>query len=132
MFRCFPLVGDDLTQTGGTHRCFQQTCDLFRVCIQAVPGSGKPESEKLQAEIIHRVLKLRPDLIVAATLNPYDIRRFPGIETYLATYGYRQVQVEALFKALTGAIPPSGRLPVEIKGLFPRGYSAAAPEVENP
>jgi hypothetical protein len=31
--------------------------------------------------------------------------------------------VEALFKVLTGKIKPTGRLPVQIRNLFPRGFA---------
>lgn len=78
--------------------------------------------EIAQAGVVDQVLAERPDAIVAALGNPYDIRRFPGIDTYIVTYGARDVQLEALFQVMTGACPPAGRLPVEIPGLFPRGH----------
>jgi beta-N-acetylhexosaminidase len=88
--------------------------------------SSNPNSEQLQAEGLNRILQLHQSVIVAAIGNPYDIRNFPTIDTYVVTYGYRKVQLEALFKVLTGKIEPVGRLPVQIKNLFPRGGAALA------
>lgn len=82
--------------------------------------SRSPEIERLQAEPLNELLGLRDDVIVAALGNPYDIRNFPLVDTYVATYGFREVQVEALFRVLTGALKPTGKLPVQIRGLFPR------------
>jgi beta-N-acetylhexosaminidase len=65
---------------------------------------------------------------VVALGNPYDIRNLPSIDTYIVTYGFRNVQVESLFKILTGKIKPGGRLPVQIRNLFPRGFAFEEPE----
>jgi beta-N-acetylhexosaminidase len=65
---------------------------------------------------------LRKNLIVAALGNPYDIRSFPFVDTYIVTYGFRRVQIESLFKVIIGEIKPHGKLPVEIRDIFPRGY----------
>lgn len=89
--------------------------------VLAAPYSRFPRAAELQAQAIREILKMRPDTIIAAIGNPYDIRFFPGALTYLATYGFRKNQIEALFKIITGQVKPSGRLPVEIRGIFPRG-----------
>ncbi len=85
--------------------------------------SRSPNIEQLQAGPLNELLGLRGDVIVAALGNPYDIRNFPLVDTYVVTYGFREVQVEALFRVLTGVIKPSGKLPVQISGLFPRWYA---------
>ncbi len=85
--------------------------------------SRNPGSERLQAGGLQELLKARRDVIAVALGNPYDIRNVPGIGTYLATYGFRRVQIEALFKVLTGIISPTGKLPVRIDRVFPRWYS---------
>ncbi len=89
--------------------------------ILAAPYSRFPKAAHLQAQAIQKILDIRPDTIIAAIGNPYDIGFFPSAPTYLATYGFRKTQIEALFKIITGQIKPSGRLPVEIRGIFPRG-----------
>ncbi len=79
--------------------------------------SRNPHIEKLQTQIIKELLKKRKDIIVVALGNPYDIREIPEVENYIATYGFRDVQLEALFKILTGEEKASGILPVSIKKL---------------
>jgi len=85
--------------------------------------SRSPNIERLQAGPLNELFGLRSDVIVAALGNPYDIRNFPLVDTYVVTYGFREVQVEALFRVLTGVIKPSGKLPVQIRGLFPRWHA---------
>lgn len=79
-----------------------------------------------QTEAINKLLHHRKDAVIISLENPYEIKKFPSVETYLVTYGFRMVQVEALFKVLTGEIVPSGKLPVKIEGLFPRGHGLNA------
>lgn len=90
--------------------------------IVACPNSLNREQELKQAKVIQNLIETRADAIVAAIGNPYDIRHFPGLDSYLVTYGSRRVQIEACFRLLTGEIEPSGFLPVEIKDIFPRFY----------
>lgn len=84
--------------------------------------SRSPESEKIQARALNKILRIRRDVIVTALGNPYDIRHFPAVDTYIVTYGFRKVQIEALFRVLSGRIIAAGKLPVEIRNLFPRGF----------
>ncbi len=94
--------------------------DYFYIiaCIYSRTG----EIGRNQTGAVSRLLELRNDVVVVSLEAPYEIKKFPQADTFLVTYGFRKVQVEALFKVLTGKIHPVGRLPVEIKGLFPRGY----------
>jgi beta-N-acetylhexosaminidase len=47
---------------------------------------------------------------VVALGNPDDLRFLPGRPAgYLATHGYRAVQVRAALEALAGAFTPTGR-----------------------
>ncbi len=92
--------------------------------ILVAPFSRTPELEMLQGDNIREILKIRNDVIIIATGNPYDIRHFQNAKTYLATFGFRDTQIRALFDVLTGKFQPVGKLPVEIKGIFPRGYNS--------
>lgn len=84
--------------------------------------SRNPELERIQSDGLNRLLCLREDIIAVSLGNPYDIRNFSAVQTCLATYGFREIQIEALFRVMRGDIPASGHLPVEISGVFPRGY----------
>ena len=76
--------------------------------------SRSPEIQEIQAAAVRKVLRLRPDALVVALGNPYDLRGFPNARTFLATYGYRRVQAEALAAVLAGEVKPRGRLPVKL------------------
>jgi len=58
------------------------------------------EAEKIQGRIIKEILKRRKNVIIVATGNPYDIRQFPNADEYICTFGFRKVQIEALFETL--------------------------------
>lgn len=61
-------------------------------------------------------------LIVVGLGNPYELARFPDVDTYLATYGPDPASLRAAARVLTGELTPAGRLPVTIPGLYPRGH----------
>ena len=110
-----PLKRSDITVI----KEFIDECDNILVG----PFSRTPELEMIQANMIREILKLKNDAIVIATGNPYDIRQFPKVSTYVVTFGFRNSQMRALFDVLTGKFNPCGKLPVEIEGVFPRWYS---------
>ena len=92
--------------------------------VLVAPFSRTPELEMIQANMIREIIKFREDVIVIATGNPYDIRHFPQVKTYLVTFGFRNSQMRALFDILTGKFNPCGKLPVKIDGIFPRWYNS--------
>lgn len=61
-------------------------------------------------------------IAVIAMRDPYDLLLVPSIGTYIATYGDTRASVEALGKLLKGDIPPKGLLPVDLPGLYSRGW----------
>jgi len=91
--------------------------------VLVAPFSRTPEVEMLQADMVREIIKIREDAVVIATGNPYDIKNFHDVKTYLVTFGFRDTQMRALFDNLTGEFQPVGKLPVEIKGIFPRWYN---------
>lgn len=93
-------------------------------CKYIIAGiySRNSEVEKIQSDSLKRIAELRNDIIVVALGNPYDIKNIPFQETYIVTYGFRRVQIEALFRLITGQIKPSGKIPVDIKNVCLRGF----------
>jgi beta-N-acetylhexosaminidase len=53
--------------------------------------------------------------------NPYLLSSFPGLQTYLVAYGDMQSLQEAAAEALLGQSDITGRLPISLPGLYPRG-----------
>ena len=53
-------------------------------------------------------------VVVVATRDPYDIAYLTDAPTYLATYSYSPVAIDAVARVITGDVSPSGKLPVDI------------------
>lgn len=53
-------------------------------------------------------------VVVVATRDPYDVAYLGDVETYLATYSYSPVAIEAVARVITGEVSPTGTLPVDI------------------
>ncbi|HEX9022466.1 MAG TPA: glycoside hydrolase family 3 N-terminal domain-containing protein [Geobacteraceae bacterium] len=66
------------------------------------------------------------NVAVIAVRSPYDLLQLPASSTYLATYSDRPVAMRALAELLTARIMPRGRLPVELPGLYERGWGMTA------
>jgi beta-N-acetylhexosaminidase len=60
-------------------------------------------------------------LVVVAGGNPYVIRQFPRVQSYLTTYGRGDALERAAADAVLGRAPISGRAPVGLPGFFARG-----------
>ena len=60
-------------------------------------------------------------LIVVAGGNPYVIRQFPRVGSYLATFGRGDAVERAAARAVLGQAPITGRAPVTLPGFFARG-----------
>ncbi|GIV18521.1 MAG: beta-hexosaminidase [Armatimonadota bacterium] len=75
--------------------------------------SNTPIDQTKQAELVRALhQQFGERLIVVALREPYDIRRFPEVENYLCTYGYRPCSLRALADALFGQFVPTGKIPV--------------------
>jgi len=53
--------------------------------------------------------------------NPYLLSSFPKLQTYMVAYGDMQSLQEASAEALLGQNDITGRLPISLPGLYPRG-----------
>jgi beta-N-acetylhexosaminidase len=53
--------------------------------------------------------------------NPYLLMNFPKLKTYLVAYGDMPSLQEAAARAVLGQIDITGRLPISLPGLYPRG-----------
>lgn len=76
---------------------------------------------KEKTNLIKKILSIRKDAMLIALESPYIISDFPEVKTSVLSYGSRDIQIEALFKILTGEKKSKGRLPVNISDQFPRG-----------
>jgi len=53
--------------------------------------------------------------------NPYVLQSFPELPTYIVAYGDMPSLQQAVARALLGEIDITGKLPISLPGLYPRG-----------
>lgn len=79
-------------------------------------GLPEPGSRALSALISSK----RP-IVGLSFGNPYLLQSFPELRTYMVAYGDMPSLQQAMARALLGQIDVTGRLPISLPGLYPRG-----------
>jgi beta-N-acetylhexosaminidase len=94
--------------------------------VRRVEGEGRPNIPDHIAAWIDTLAQRRP-VIVSAFGNPYLIRQFPSVRSYLVTYGVSDDLERAAASALFGLQPITGRAPVSLPGFFTIGDGVQRP-----
>ncbi len=89
-----------------------------RVRSGAKNSVGLPEPG---AQLLRRLLTTDKPLVAVSFGNPYFLNSFPNIKTYVAAYGDMTSLQRAAGNAVLGKEPFTGRLPITLPGLAPRG-----------
>ncbi|GAA2456824.1 glycoside hydrolase family 3 protein [Streptomyces macrosporus] len=89
--------------------------DLVVVAVNAVAAGG--DRGAAQARLVRALMDTGKPVVAIAVRNPYDIRNFPDVPAYLATYSYGAPSLRAAVRTLYGDLSPAGRLPVTIPAL---------------
>ncbi|MDQ7820760.1 MAG: beta-N-acetylhexosaminidase [Armatimonadota bacterium] len=76
------------------------------------------------AEVAGLADRVGERLVVVGLGAPYELMAFPRVSTYLAAYGPDPASLTAVARVLAGQVRPTGRLPVALPGLYPRGHRA--------
>ena len=71
--------------------------------------------------ILRGLIAARKTVIGVSFGNPYVLGSFPEMDTYLVAYGDMPSLQRAAGRGLTGQQDITGRLPITLPGLFPRG-----------
>lgn len=72
-------------------------------------------ADDVQAEVVSRVGESDATLVVLSIRNPYDLRAFPEVSTYLTTYDDAPVSLAVAAQILLGEREAEGRLPVTVQ-----------------
>lgn len=88
--------------------------------VRRIEGEGRSAIPTPIATWID-TLATRERVIVASLGNPYLIRQFPAVGTYLVTYGVADALERAAAEAILGRAPITGAVPVSLPGFFARG-----------
>ncbi|MBA2494216.1 MAG: glycoside hydrolase family 3 C-terminal domain-containing protein, partial [Acidobacteria bacterium] len=89
-----------------------------RVRSGAKNSVGLPEAG---AQVLREVLQQKPETIGVSFGNPYLLRNFPEMKTYVVAYGDMPSLQRAAARALFGDIDFIGKLPISIMENYPRG-----------
>lgn len=88
--------------------------------VRRVEGEGRFAVPQQVAEWIDAVARRRKTVVVAFG-NPYVIRQFPGVTSYVVTYGVGDDLERGAAGALMGDQKITGRTPVSLPGFFKAG-----------
>jgi beta-N-acetylhexosaminidase len=67
-----------------------------------------------QVKLVNELMNTGKSLIVISLMDPYDINRFPELDTLIMTFGHTPATCTVLSGLLTGEYSVSGRCPVEL------------------
>ncbi len=91
-----------------------------------VVGTYAAHLQPAQAAVAAAALASGRPTVTVALRTPWDLLAYPAARTHVCSYGILPPTTEALAAALLGEAPFTGRLPVGIGGLYPRGHGLAA------
>lgn len=89
-----------------------------RVRSGAVNSVGIPEQG---ARVLNALLEKKAPVVGISFGNPYLLQNFKSLQTYVVAYGDMPSLQRAAARALTGRADFTGRLPITLPGLYPRG-----------
>ena len=88
--------------------------------VRRIEGEGRPAVPPHIAKWIDDLAK-KEKVVAVALGNPYLIRQFPSVSTYLVTYGVGDALERAAAAVVLGRAPTVGATPVSLPGFFRRG-----------
>jgi beta-N-acetylhexosaminidase len=89
-----------------------------RVRSGAVNSVGLPEQF---ARVLNALLEKKAPVVGVSFGNPYLLQSFPSMQTYVVAYGDMPSLQRAAARSLAGRAGFTGRLPISLPGLYPRG-----------
>jgi beta-N-acetylhexosaminidase len=97
--------------------------DLVLLCLFArfQSGRGSIALPPVAKAAIEKLLASGARVVAVSFGSPYVLRELPGLPTYLCAWGSQTDMQVAVARAIFGEVPVTGRLPVTIPGLAPRG-----------
>ncbi len=88
--------------------------------VRTIEGAGRFAVAPAVAAWVDSISRRVPT-VVAAHGNPYVLKQFPAVTSYLVTYGRGDALERAAARAIAGVIPVGGRSPISLPGFFSRG-----------
>lgn len=86
---------------------------VFALMVRPIASKGTVMVDEGVARLLREVAGRQPTLVVSFG-NPYLLEAFPGVGSYVLAWGGQELMQQAAARALLGAAPVTGRLPVSI------------------
>jgi beta-N-acetylhexosaminidase len=101
-----------------------QAADLVFASLYGRVRSGQASSGGVPnsgARALNTLLAAKAPIIGISFGNPYLLQSFPELRAYIVAYGDMPSLQQAVARALMGEIDITGKLPISLPGLYPRG-----------
>ncbi|MGH9875571.1 MAG: glycoside hydrolase family 3 protein, partial [Pyrinomonadaceae bacterium] len=120
------VVLDDRSTDAEVQKALERAkgADLVVASLYGRVRSGQARSVGLPepgAKALSALISSRLPLIGISFGNPYLLQSFPELRTYVVAYGDMPSLQQAAARALVGEIDITGKLPISLPGLYPRG-----------
>jgi beta-N-acetylhexosaminidase len=89
-----------------------------RVRTGSTSSIGLPEAG---VRTLNAILNTKTPVVGISFGNPYLLQFFPGLSTHLIAYGDMPALQQAGARSMLGEIDTTGKLPISLPGLYPRG-----------
>ena len=101
-----------------------KSADLVFASLYGRVRSGQASSVGIPqtgARALSALIEAKTPVVGISFGNPYLLQSFPGLRTYMVAYGDMPSLQQAVARALMGEIDITGKLPISLPGLYPRG-----------
>jgi len=101
-----------------------KNADVVIASLYGRVRSGQARSVDLPgpaAKALSTLITNKSPIVGISFGNPYLLQSFPTLRTYMVAYGDMPSLQQAAARALLGQIDVTGRLPISLPGLYPRG-----------
>jgi beta-N-acetylhexosaminidase len=101
-----------------------KAADLVLASLYGRVRSGQASSVGIPdagARALSALIAAKAPVVGISFGNPYLLQSFPGLRTYVVAYGDMPSLQQAVARALMGEIDITGKLPISLPGLYPRG-----------
>lgn len=120
------VVLDDRSTDAEVQKALERAngADLVVASLYGRVRTGQARSVGLPdpgAKALSALIKSKLPLIGISFGNPYLLQSFPELRTYVVAYGDMPSLQQAAARALLGEIDVTGKLPISLPGLYPRG-----------
>ena len=98
--------------------------------VRLTSGSGTIALPDSQRAMLDRIVATGKPIIWIALGNPYLLKLYPQVSSYLCAFSYSDGSQAAAARALSGEIAVTGKTPVSIPGYFKVGDGMQVPKLD--